>query len=88
MGSKKQQFVTLVTPSGHKQAFTLQHAERLLGMGPVWNGGWEVDKDEKYYYDENNGLRLKTGKANSAKAKQTADDSESISNAEAPQVSH
>lgn len=60
--------ITLVTPDGRKQVFELQHAERLLGMGSVMNGGWTIDKDEKYYYDKENGIRVKTDKANSAKA--------------------
>lgn len=60
--------ITLVTPHGQKQVFELQHAERLLAMGSVMNGGWTIDKDEKYYYDKENGIRIKTDKANIAKA--------------------
>jgi hypothetical protein len=51
-----------------RQEFGIQHAERLLDMGPALNGGWELPKDSNYYYDEENGLRVKSDKANSAKA--------------------
>ena len=37
-------------------------------MGPHLNGGWKVPEDSDYYYDEENGLRLKSGKTNTAKA--------------------
>ena len=66
---KKEQTVTLVVPKHNiKQEFGLQHAERLLDMGTAINGGWELPKDINYYYDEENGLRVKSDKANSAKA--------------------
>lgn len=65
---EKQKTVTLVTPSGLKQQFGIQHAERLLDMGPALNGGWVVDPDSDYYYDEENGLRVKTDKGYTAKA--------------------
>lgn len=66
---KKEQTVTLVVPKHNiKQEFGLQHAERLLDMGLALNGGWELPKDSNYYYDEENGLRVKSDKANSAKA--------------------
>lgn len=68
MRGKKEQTITLITPDGRKQAFSLQHAERLLDMGPELNGGWAVDKEDKYYYDEENGIRIKSDKANTAKA--------------------
>lgn len=65
---KKEQTVTLVVPKHNiKQEFGLQHAERLLNMGSALNGGWELPKDSNYYYDEENGLRVKSDKANSAK---------------------
>lgn len=51
-----------------KQEFGIQHAERLLDMGPLKNGGWELPRDSSYYYDEENGLRIKSDKANFAKA--------------------
>jgi hypothetical protein len=41
------------------------HAERLLDMGSELNGGWELPENSKYYYDEENGLRLKSNSANS-----------------------
>ena len=50
-----------------KQEFGIQHAERLLDMGTDLNGGWELPKDSSYTYDEENGLRVKSDKANSAK---------------------
>lgn len=65
---KKQKTVTLVTPKGKKQQFDVLHAERLLDLGPAVNGGWMIDPDSDYYYDEENGIRLKTDKGNSAKA--------------------
>lgn len=66
--SKKQKTVTLVTPSGVKQQFGIQHAERLLGLGPALNGGWAIDPNSEYYYDEENGIRLKANTGDSAKA--------------------
>lgn len=69
MRNKKEQTVTLVVPKyGIKQEFDIQHAERLLDMGTAINGGWELSKDSDYTYDEENGLRVKPDKANSAKA--------------------
>lgn len=69
MEKKKEQTVTLVVPKYNiKQEFGIAHAERLLDMGPILNGGWELPKDSNYYYDGENGLRVKSDKANSAKA--------------------
>ena len=65
---KKEVTVALVAPNGTKREFGLQHAERLLDMGPELNGGWEVDPASNYYYDEENGIRLKANKGNTAKA--------------------
>lgn len=65
---KKQPTVTLITASGQKQAFGVQHAERLLDLGPAVNGGWMIDPDSDYWYDEENGIRLKPNKGNSGKA--------------------
>jgi hypothetical protein len=68
MRKKKEQTVTLVVPKYNiKKDFGIQHAERLLDMGTNINGGWELPKDSNYLYDEENGLRLKSDKANSAK---------------------
>ena len=67
MRKPKQQTVILVTDSGLKQEFGIQHAERLLDMGHL-NGGWKLPEDSKYHYDEENGLRVKSDKANTAKA--------------------
>lgn len=65
---KKEPTITLVNSKGRKQEFGLQHAERLLDLGSELNGGWEVDPASNYYYDEENGIRLKANKGNSAKA--------------------
>lgn len=60
----KEQKVILVVPKhGLSQEFGIQHAERLLDMGTLHNGGWELPTDSKYVYDEENGLRVKTDKA-------------------------
>lgn len=65
---RKEPTIILVDPKGKKQEFGLQHAERLLDMGSALNGGWKVDPTSNYYYDEENGIRLKANKGNSAKA--------------------
>ena len=68
MRKKKEQTVTLVVPKYNiKQEFGIEHAERLLDMGPQLNGGWELPGDSNYTYSEENGLRAKSDKANSAK---------------------
>ena len=64
----KQKTVTLITPNGEKRSFGIKHAERLLDMGPALNGGWAIDPQSPYYYDEENGIRVKSDKGNSAKA--------------------
>lgn len=67
MRKKKEQTVTLVVPKYNiKQEFGIEHAERLLDMGPQLNGGWELPGDSNYTYSEENGLRVKSDKANSA----------------------
>ena len=69
MRKKKEQTVTLVVPKyGKSQEFGIQHAERILDMGTHLNGGWELPEDSNYVYDEENGLRVKSDKANTAKA--------------------
>lgn len=69
MRKKKEQTVTLVVPKYNiKKDFGIEHAERLLDMGPQLNGGWELPKDSNYMYSEEYGLRVKSDKANSAKA--------------------
>ena len=69
MRQKKIQKVKLVVPKYNKeQEFDIQHAERLLDMGTQLNGGWILPEDSNYIYDEENGIRLKSDKANSAKA--------------------
>lgn len=69
MRKKKEKTVALVDPRGNKQAFSVSHAERLLDMGSTLNGGWRLDKNSEYHYDEENGLRLKPDKANSAETR-------------------
>lgn len=64
----KEKTITLVTPGGVKRKFGLAHAERLLDLGSALNGGWTVDPMSEYYYDEENGIRLKSNKGNTAKA--------------------
>ena len=69
MRIKKEQTITLIVPKyGIKQEFGIKHAERLLDMGAHINGGWELPEDSNYTYDEENGLRVKSNKANSAEA--------------------
>ena len=65
---KKEKTIILVTKDGQKQSFGIQHAERLLDLGPAVNGGWAIDPESPYYYDEENGIRLKSDKGNTAKA--------------------
>ena len=65
---KKAKTITLVTQAGIKQQFDIQHAERLLDLGPVLNGGWMIDPNSEYYYDEENGIRFKADKGSSGKA--------------------
>ena len=68
MRKKKEQTVTLIVPKYNiKQEFGIEHAERLLDMGPQLNGGWELPGDSNYTYSEENGLRVKSDKANPAK---------------------
>lgn len=68
MRKKKEQTITLIVPKYNiEQEFGIEHAERLLDMGPQLNGGWELPADSNYIYDEENGLRVKSDKANSAK---------------------
>lgn len=69
MAKKKETKVALVVPKYNlRQEFGVRHAERLLEMGPTLNGGWELPEDSNYHYDEEDGLRLKSDKANTAKA--------------------
>ena len=49
------------------QEFEMSHAERILRMGPVLNGGWHVPEDSEYEYTEEYGLKLRTNKGNTAK---------------------
>lgn len=69
MRKVKEKKVILVTPNGIERAFGIAHAERLLDMGPAVNGGWTLRKDSEYCYTEENGLRLKPNKTDTAEAK-------------------
>ena len=69
MRKKKEQMVELVVPKYNiRKEFGVQHAERILDMGRDLNGGWELPEDSKYTYDEENGLRIKSDKANTGEA--------------------
>ena len=69
MRKKKEQTVTLIVPKYNiKQEFGIEHAERLLDMGLQLNGGWELPGDSNYTYSEENGLRVKSDKTDTAKA--------------------
>ena len=69
MRKKKEPTVTLVVPKYNmSKEFGIQHAERLLDMGAELNGGWELSESSNYIYDEENGIRIKSDKANTAKA--------------------
>lgn len=69
MRPKKQPTVTLVVPEHNmSREFSVSHAERLLDMGKYLSGGWCLPEDSKYIYDEENGLRLKSNKGNTAEA--------------------
>lgn len=65
----KQKTVILVTPTGERKEFGIQHAERLLDLGTELNGGWQIASDSEYIYDEENGIRVKTDKGNFAETK-------------------
>ena len=69
MRPKKAPTVTLVVEKYNvSQEFSISHAERLLDMGEVLNGGWTLPENSAYIYDEENGLRLKTNTGNTAEA--------------------
>lgn len=69
MRPKRTHKVKLVVPKYNKeQEFDLKHAERLLDMGTQLNGGWVLPENSNYTYDKYDGLRIKSDKANSAKA--------------------
>lgn len=65
----KEPTVTLVTPEGRRKDFGIAHAERILDMGDELNGGWRVAEDSNYYYDEENGLRVKSDRTNTAETR-------------------
>lgn len=69
MKKQKEKTVVLVTPKGQKQEFGIAHAERLLDLGPTLNGGWVVDATSDYYYDEENGIRIKADKTTTTATK-------------------
>ena len=69
MRPKKAPTVTLVVEKlNMSKEFSVSHAERLLDMGKYLNGGWTLPEDSKYIYDEENGLRLRSNKGNTAEA--------------------
>lgn len=63
--SKVTKIELVVEKHGFRRMFTLEHATKLLAAGKN-NGGWALPKDSKYYYSEQNGIRLK-GNRNSTK---------------------
>lgn len=68
MAIRKQTFITLLVPEhGIEQEFEIRHAERLLQMGTRANGGWIIPTDSKYYYDTDNGIRIKPDKGDTEK---------------------
>ena len=83
MRKTKEKTVTLVTPKGSTQAFSISHAERLLDMGEALNGGWRIPEDSDYYYDEEYGIRFKSNKANNFEAREEANNSKGDSNSKA-----
>lgn len=50
--------------------FEVSHAERILDMGPILNGGWHVPEDSEYEYTEEYGLKLKSNKRNPAETEE------------------
>lgn len=56
------------------QEFEITHAERILDMGPVRNGGWRVPEDSEYEYTEEYGLKHKSNKGHSAETTEEATD--------------
>lgn len=59
---------------GISQEFEVTHAERILDMGPVRNGGWHVPEDSEYEYTEEYGLKHKSSKGHSAETTEEATD--------------
>lgn len=56
-------YVTLVTASGTKQDFEMNHAERIL-RAPE-NGGWKLPDNSPYQFDYYNGITKRTNQGNS-----------------------
>lgn len=48
-----------------KQAFSIEHAERLLALK---DSGWDILDKDKFEFDKEHGLRVRTNKEYSAKA--------------------
>lgn len=66
---RKQKATTVqLEANSELKEFEFAHAERLLDMGEFLNGGWKLPENSNYIYDEENGLRVKSNKANSAEA--------------------
>lgn len=49
----------LITGTKTKRSFGISHAERILAMP---KSGWELPKDSKFTYNQENGLKLRTNK--------------------------
>lgn len=59
--------VELISDSKVVRSFEISHAERILR---VHNGGWHLPEDSDFIFIEN-GLRYKTDKGRSSRAKKT-----------------
>lgn len=53
------QIELIVKGTDIRRSFNITHAERLLAMGEKGSGGWVLPENSKYYYSEQNGIRLK-----------------------------
>lgn len=73
MEIKKTKKVRLETDDLSRE-FELSHAERILDMGTIYNGGWHVPEDSEYEYTIEHGLTLKSNKGNSAETRKKATD--------------
>lgn len=64
--------VTLVTASGMRQEFGIEHAERIL-RAPA-NGGWKLPDDSPYQFDYYDGITKRTNKGNNSAAEKDSND--------------
>lgn len=59
--------ILLVSLSLNKeQAFSIEHAERLLALK---DSGWEIKDKDKFEFDIEHGIRIRANKRDSAKAR-------------------